>query len=326
MQVTSGSLVVQHQAALNGHAAGLTFRHSFYIKKNGEYHQWGKTGDECWPHDNTLGRVYGPDVGADQAGIFGLAHEELIGSEWCANDTLTVKCKLAVRTALFYSDEPAKLVVELPAPTIAKDWLAILDSGTGDVIFEVEGEEMAAHSLVLSARSEVFATQLSSGMRESTDKRITISEFGKDVFRLMLKFLYSDDLACLDVAIEGDKPALEMLQSVLAISHKYQLQRLLSWSENKLCELLDVQSVCGVVVQAHVYEASVLEVACLELICYNLESVMVSREYGFLSRDWPAVALKIQLHKLNVSKDKAALAFKAQEEASMVGTKRQRTD
>ena len=47
--------------------------------------------------------LFGPDVeehdGSPADGIFGLSHDELLGSEWVENDTLTVKVKLEVREA-----------------------------------------------------------------------------------------------------------------------------------------------------------------------------------------------------------------------------------
>merc|ERR1712195_456002 len=91
----NGSLVLKSQTD-----NGLTFRHSFFIKRAGEFVQWGGTADECFPFENTMDRVYGPDVELDvapsldaacpSAGVFGMQHDDLVSSIWCMDDTLVV--------------------------------------------------------------------------------------------------------------------------------------------------------------------------------------------------------------------------------------------
>ena len=342
-QDATGSLVVKHE---DTHGRGLTFRHSFFIKNSaGEFVQWGNTGNECFPDSDTACRVYGPDVSiyndspeltsdrvlSPAAGIFGLKHADLYRSEWCTEDTLIVKCKLEVRQPDSYG-QLQKPIVVLPPITISTDWLALLDSGNGaDVAFEVDGctDQILAHSAVLMARSDVFARQLNSGMKEAAERRIKISEFQRPVFDVMLRFLYSDDLDVVDKSVDGGASGLDVLQSLLAISHKYQLQRLLLWCEKKLCDLLSTENVCVIICQAHVYEANVLEAACLDLICANFECIVVSPAYGLLSKEWPPVVLKIQLHSKNIAKETAIAAFRAQDEASDADTtshKRKRAD
>ena len=120
---------------------------------------------------------------------------------------------------------------------------------------------------------------------------------------------------------------LALVQSVLAISHKYQLHRLQAWCEQQLCTLLDGSTVLGVLCQAHLYEATQLEKVCLDHVCGDLEKIMVTPEYGLLSKEWPAVLLKIHLHKAGVSTSHAKAAFEAQAtDTSTGGTKRKRTE
>merc|ERR1711953_1283005 len=64
-----------------------------------------------------------------------------------------------------------------------------------DVTFVVEDEEIKAHSLMLSAHSEVFNRELSCGMRESTLKRIVVNDCDPIIFKALLKFFYTDDFS-----------------------------------------------------------------------------------------------------------------------------------
>ena len=140
--------------------------------------------------------------------------------------------------------------------------------------------------------------------------------------------MYSDDLGVMEQLSRGlsKEPHLALLQSVLAISHKYQLHRLQAWCEQQLCALLDASMACGVLCQAHLYEAKQLETACLNHISNNLKSIIVTPEYGLLSKEWPAVLLKIQLHSAGVPNSQANAAFEAQATESSAAKKRKRSE
>ena len=127
-------------------------------------------------------------------------------------------------------------------------------------------------------------------------------------------------------AEKASEPKLALLQSLLSVSHKYQLIRLQLSCETKLCKLITAASVCSIVSQAHLLESSALELACMDFICEHLESVMVRHEYGLLGKEWPAVMLKVQLHKQGVGKDRALAAFKAHSAIDDEGKKRQRVE
>ena len=94
-------------------------------------------------------------------------------------------------------------MIKVPEPTLQRDFLALYQKGQidGDMVFVVAGERVQAHALILTARSEVFATELAAGMRESISKEIHIPD-DDDVdigtFKAFLKFLYTDDLNCVE--------------------------------------------------------------------------------------------------------------------------------
>jgi len=333
---------------------GITFRYAFFVKRNdGEFVQWGETGEECfqsWRASNTNWK-FGPDTEllqegraaeAPAVGIFGLSHEELLASEWVKDDALTVMVKVEVRTGGANRQLTAPASVEVPPSSLVADLLAQLDGadGSGDVAFFVGGERLHAHSQIICARSQVFSHMLRAPMREASSRDVTIEECDSLTFRALLRFLYTDDLECMDEwikerAAEGGSPAagaevggssdalnrIALLQRLLSVGHRYQVERLRFWAEKKLAELVSIGTVCGCLCQAHLYEAKQLEAACLDFVSANHAKVSITPEFGALTVEWPAVMLKIS-HKL--AGVQAAEAAPAVEAATAQGTKRKR--
>ena len=105
---------------------------------------------------------------------------------------------------------------------------------------------------------------------------------------------------------------MTMLQQVLALAHKYQMNRLQQWCERELCECISVEDVCSVLCQAHLYECKKLEDKCLDFIKDRMNDVVKTDAFGPLSREWPQVSLKITLHNAHVSASNAATAMEKQ--------------
>lgn len=304
---------------------GVTFRYRIYVRRRGgDFVQWGDTRNICMPNEDASRTPFGPDVptdgGASPQGVFGLSHEALLKSEWVEDDTLTVRFELEVRLPISYNHLEDSLEIEatvkVPSTTIATDLLSSLDTGRcSDVTILVDGETIKAHSLILCSRSDVFDKLLNGGMRESVSKQVQIEDCSALTFKAVLRFLYTDDLACMneamDKATQGDQSSATWLQNVLAVSHKYALVRLQAWCEQKLCGCIAINEVCSILCQAHLYDAKQLASACLNFIRENYATVMVTEKFGTLAREWPEVILKINLCTAGVSEARAKPAIEA---------------
>jgi speckle-type POZ protein len=349
-----GSLVIVHSES-DCEFDGVTFRYRFLVgRSRGEFVQWSGLGDECHPDTDTRGWAFGPDVqlmgrGRDEPtrpiGIFGLTHTELLASEWIKDDTLTVKIELELREDEHYVCSDVNAEITIPARTIDADLLALLEDGTSsDVTFIVEGERIKAHSQILAARSAVFERHLNGGMSESLSREIVIEDCDAFTFRALLRFLYTDDFDCMEKLPyantaapnnvssgcaglqNGSRFNMASLQIMLAVSHKYQLARLRSWCEHRLCECISVPEVCSVLCQAHLYEAEELEKACLAFIAKSLQAVVLTEKFGTLGKEWPEVMLKVNTFTAGVSESSAALAIQAQREALKGMTNKRKRD
>lgn len=335
-----GSLAIRHQDQM-----GIIFRYKLFIKKaGGDFVQWGPEANECHPDWEEMGKVFGPDVqkcpGEDSEpeqpiGIFGLTHEDLVKSEWVENDTLTVKAKVEVMSGSQPTTEALAPDVVVPPSTITQNILSMLEDGKyTDTTFVVEDRQIRAHSFILAARSEVFDRELNGCMQESLSKVVQITDADFATFDIFLRFLYTDDLKSVEAMIKSQvdleklqaaasgsgsttcvaNPRTVMLQNILSVSHRYQVQRLRLWCEQQLCEYICKDEVCSILCQAHLYDAVQLEKACLSFIKNNMVTVTATRGFGALSAEWPEVMLKINLFFAGLSEKGAAEALAAYEE------------
>ena len=87
------------------------------------------------------------------------------------------------------------------------------------------------------------------------------------------------------------------------VSHKYQVKRLQLWCEAKLSEQIDTPQVCGILCQAHLFQAKQLEQACLRFIKDHADQVFTLPAYLELIKKWPQVALKISLFSAGVHEE-----------------------
>lgn len=334
-----GSLAIIHNES-----GGITFRHQFWIKRSdGEFVQWGHTAEESHPLSDTLGRAFGPDVHegngtAKLVGIFGLTHEHLLRSEWVSGDALTVKIRVEVLPPEdgFFTKTVKTSRVDVPPSSLCQHFRSLFDGGRGaDVTFLVKGEAICAHSQILLARSDVFASELLGGMQESISKEIVVEDCEGEIFKAMLRFLYTDDFDHIQELVEhvcrsnqtsnqaGDSRSanlakvsaeIQLLHQLLQISHRYQVARLQLWCEQRLCNRMTVSEVSGVLCQAHLFDAKQLQRACLAFIKENLEAVAITPGFLKLTTDWPEVMLKVTLFNAGLSDSAACPVVEAQRE------------
>jgi len=299
---------------------------AFFVKRSGEFQQWGERRRvvvPAVPSSDSYCFVIGPDLDElpSAKGVFGLPFDELLKSEWVQDDSITFKVAIeeivmgqhpdvdgyvdVARTTAFAAPLPA---IEMPPPTMSDDMIAMLTEGRhSDVAIEAVFEgappmRFTAHANILSQRSPVFAASLAHGMRESTTRTIIVSDVPPLVLKALLHFIYTDDVEQVRKVLQeenanGDaadiSTAAPQHQAVLAAAHKYQVPRLLRWSEQQLCNGISDEMVCSLLGLAHLYEATALERNCLEYMQANMAEVVKRPEFSQLS---PECLVKINLY------------------------------
>jgi len=230
----------------------------------------------------------------DDSVTFKVAIEEIVMMEHPEDE------QVIASTIAIGSLGPAPVAVEVPPPSMADDFLAMLSEGLhSDVTIEAAFGEatpvrFTAHANVLSKRSPVLAAALSSGMRESATRTITVRDVPPLILKALLHFLYTDDFEQVRKVLREEGGSAEQsssttstakLQAVLAAAHKYQVPRLQLWTEQQLCGVISCEMVCSLLGLAHVYEATALERNCLEFMAANMANVVARPDFTSLSAD-----------------------------------------
>ncbi|SCN83468.1 uncharacterized protein FFB20_07009 [Fusarium fujikuroi] len=103
-----------------------------------------------------------------------------------------------------------------------------------DVVIRCEGQELAAHSLVLFCHSDYFKRQLTGPWKERKEKIIEITDFDKDVVEAMLRFVYS-----FNYDVPPNMPPMIFHAKVYQIGYKYGIETLKKLSLNSFRHVVE---------------------------------------------------------------------------------------
>ncbi|KAL6908235.1 hypothetical protein ACP4OV_002405 [Aristida adscensionis] len=130
----------------------------------------------------------------------------------------------------FCAEDTTEGSLTVPPPDLHRHLGDLLASQfPGDVTFEVGGELLTAHRVVLAAWSSVFMAELFGPMKENGTDRVHIDDMEARVFKAMLHFIYTDLVPEMD---EDDK--IVMSQHLLVAADRYNLEKLKLICENIL--------------------------------------------------------------------------------------------
>jgi len=182
-----------------------------------------------------------------------------------------------------YNEHTAALAVplegsaNLPNSMLLEEFASMVNNSEfADVCFILEDERRVyAHRAILAARSAHFRAMFTSGMKESREKEIKISDTRHDVFLALMYFIYTDKVDA--------EPQLAIELYVLA--DLYALDRLKSQCESIVNRKLCLTNAPLLLSVADQYQASVLKRACIKYICHHFERITKSKEFTILNRD-----------------------------------------
>jgi hypothetical protein len=195
-----------------------------------------------------------------------LSHTELAANlqKHLPGGVLTVKATLR-----FDASKERVNPIAQPAPSLGADFGALLTSGEDtDVTLVCDGERLAAHALVLRARSPVFAAQLADGpLRADADALPVPPEITPHTLRHLLHFLYTDEL----------QPAsAEEASHLLNASDHYDVPRLFAICERTLSGALSVENAAATLTLADQQSATTLKNVALRFVAANTLAVMAT--------------------------------------------------
>ncbi|NWX81569.1 SPOPL protein, partial [Nothoprocta ornata] len=189
------------------------------------------------------------------------------------DDKLTLFCEVSVvQDSVNISGQSNTNTLKVPECRLAEDLGNLWETTRfTDCSFYVGGQEFKAHKSVLAARSPVFNAMFEHEMEESKKNRVEINDVDPEVFKEMMRFIYT-----------GKAPNLEkMADNLLAAADKYALERLKVMCEEALCSNLSVENVADILILADLHSAEQLKAQAIDFINRQVKSVsLVLRQLG----------------------------------------------
>ncbi|OCT61035.1 speckle-type POZ protein-like [Xenopus laevis] len=174
------------------------------------------------------------------------------------DDKLTLYCEVSVvQDSVNISGQSSSNNLKVPECQLAEDMGCLWENRRfTDCSLFVEGNEFKAHKSILAARSPVFSAMFEHPMQESRKNRVYIRDVDPEVFKEMMRFIYT-----------GGAPHLDkMADKLLAAADKYALERLKVMCEESLCNNLTVENVADVLILADLHSAEQLKAQAIDFI------------------------------------------------------------
>uniref|UniRef100_A0A915E6W8 BTB domain-containing protein n=1 Tax=Ditylenchus dipsaci TaxID=166011 RepID=A0A915E6W8_9BILA len=149
-----------------------------------------------------------------------------------------------------------------------------VDQDMSDVVLIAEGERFPAHKFVLSIRSNYFKAMFCTGLRESTEKEVTLMDTPVKPFSLLLQYVYTGQM---QLQTADYQQTLE----VLALAHKYEFPVLQEQIVEHLQANLNVENIVRIYSAAEMFSSQHLLDSCLVFLNTHKNDVVTSK--GFLS-------------------------------------------
>lgn len=231
-------------------------------------------------------------------------------SDYLKDDCLQVHCCVGVVRSP--REGPKSYSIHVPPSDIGQHFGQLLECGKGtDVSFEVDGEAIAAHKLVLAARSPVFKAQLFGPMKDQNVRCIKVEDVKASVFKALLHFIYWDSLPNMEelTGLNTKEASTLMYQHLLAAADRYGLERLLLLCESNLCEDVAINTVATTLALAEQHHCLQLKSVCLKFVAMpeNLRAVMQTDGFDYLKESCPHVLTELLEYVARISEHSLAI-------------------
>ena len=152
-----------------------------------------------------------------------------------------------------------------------------------DFAFVVQAETIKAHKNILMARCSYFESMFQSRMNESVSNLVNISDIRPDVFREMLKFLYSGQKS----EFQNDVP-----MDLLFAADKYGLDDLTRICETEISHYLTAENVIDALILAESCNCTELMASASAVFRSQARDLKKSNQWTKFS-DSPTLLLKL---------------------------------
>lgn len=230
--------------------------------------------------------------------VFLIKWSDVQGSQrrYVKDDSILVQCAINVLPCKPKDPAPAGAAADakpsVPSSDLHRQFGELLRSQKGaDITFFVAGKPVAAHRSLLAARSPVFMAELFGDMREKAPRCVEIKDMEVEVFRAMLRFVYTDTVPELDL-LNGEQ-ATAMAQHLLEAADRYGLNRLKRICVEKVCTTINVDTVATTLALAEQHGCSKLKARCMKFALDNICAVSATEGFKHLEASYPSVLTEL---------------------------------
>eukprot|EP00092_Neocalanus_flemingeri_P106839 GFUD01137093.1.p1 GENE.GFUD01137093.1~~GFUD01137093.1.p1 ORF type:complete len:344 (-),score=64.72 GFUD01137093.1:17-1048(-) len=148
--------------------------------------------------------------------------------------------------------------------SLSSDFLSLLEDSThSNLTIQCPGGEVSVHRGIIAARSPIFSSMLQNDMLEKNTGVIKIDDFGINVVKAMVKYVYT---ARIDDEFED-------IKALLRIGDKYLIRSLVDICSKKLIDSISFSNVVDLGIFAETYSVQNVVDKCSEFIANDLNSL-----------------------------------------------------
>ncbi|KAL5343641.1 hypothetical protein BJX70DRAFT_117175 [Aspergillus crustosus] len=194
--------------------------------------------------------------------------------------------------------ERAAVLMIRPSKSMRTDFVVALRDPTffesGDVIIELNGDQMKAHSQVICQRCPFFyalfygrsgGRWLSSRRKTPKDKiHVDLKHIDRSVFEFVLRYMYADadDTLFDEVRTQNTQDFIDLIIDVTFVANELMIDRLAQICQKVLGKYVNSRNVCHLVNSVAPCFVAEFKDAALEYICLNLEDLISNKLLGDL--------------------------------------------
>ena len=166
------------------------------------------------------------------------------------------------------------VLLDVPPPTILHDIKSsTFDPLFADVVFVVDGEHISGHKVIL-ARCSYFRAMFESAMAERAKSHIEIHDVPVTVFKTVVSYLYTDEVA----------DPLEDPMGIFSAADRFGIDRLKRICEQSILSSISNETACTILQAADTVNAAMLRKRAIEYILRHYDSVVKTTGFEDLAR------------------------------------------
>jgi hypothetical protein len=160
-----------------------------------------------------------------------------------------------------------------------------------DVTLAVGDTKIPAHRNVLSARSEYFARMFDSDFKEAKDKIVNIQEENEELFKMMIEFIYTNDLSKLNSIFYCH--AYDIAMDLIVLAQKYNISSLITACSKVILANLNVETCLDIIIVAETAQSLELGETASKYFAGNINAIIGTQKWVELKVENPVLALEL---------------------------------